>query len=378
MSLNFKSFSQIIADQVAAIQSASKALVDFAIGSILRSMAEGNAGVVLWLQGLILRLLATTRAATSSGADLDSWFADYGFTRQQAKAASGPVTFSRATPTMQAVVLVGANVEIADASITFTVTVDTTNPNYNAGFNGYVLAPDTASIDVPVQAVQAGVQGNVAANTINTIATPIIGVDSVNNSAPFTNGADKEDDTSARASFVLYLAALAKANKAAIQFAILKTQGVASYSLTENKDSLGNDKLGYFYAVIDNGSNGTIPSDLIDSTRDNVDAVRGLTIRFEIFGRTIVTANVVAQIIVDSHYNSALLISGAITALQNYINTLPVGIPLRYTRIAQVIYNSSPGITDVTAVTLNGSTSDLTVTNLQAVKAGTVSVGLVP
>jgi hypothetical protein len=67
-------------------------------------MVEANAGVVLWLQGLILQLLAATRAATSSGADLDTLD---GRLRPHAAgrvAATGQVTFSRFTSTLQAVV----------------------------------------------------------------------------------------------------------------------------------------------------------------------------------------------------------------------------------------------------------------------------------
>jgi hypothetical protein len=61
-------------------------------------------------------------------------------------------------------------------------------------------------------------------------------------------------------------------------------------------------------------------------------------------------------------------------ALQNYINTLPLGTSLAYSRLAQVAYDASPGVTNVTAVTLNGGTSDVVATNQQVVKASTVTV----
>ena len=70
MALNIKSFSDIVTQQVTAIQAKSTQLLDFAIGSILRSIVESNSGVILWLQQLIVNLLVITRVSTCSGADL--------------------------------------------------------------------------------------------------------------------------------------------------------------------------------------------------------------------------------------------------------------------------------------------------------------------
>ncbi|MFX8028091.1 baseplate J/gp47 family protein, partial [Acinetobacter baumannii] len=108
-----------------------KVLVDLTVGSVLRAIVEANAAVVVWLEGLLLQVLAITRAATSSGADLDSWVADFGVTRLPAVAATGIVTFSRFTTTQQVLVPVGATVQTADGTQQFTVTIDTTNPAYN-------------------------------------------------------------------------------------------------------------------------------------------------------------------------------------------------------------------------------------------------------
>src|SRR5574340_54700 len=101
-------FSTIVRTIVTAIQGGARTLVDLTVGSILRAVVEANAAVVLWLQGLILQLLATTRAATSNGSDLDTWVADCGLTRLPAVAETGQVSVSRFTATQQAVVPRGA------------------------------------------------------------------------------------------------------------------------------------------------------------------------------------------------------------------------------------------------------------------------------
>lgn len=141
MAITTQDFVTIVRNQVTAIQGAASSLVDMTVGSILRAVVEANAAVVLWLQGLILQLLATTRAATSSGADLDSWVADYGVTRLAGVAATGQVTFSRFTATQQAEIPVGSSVQTADGSQVFTVTADTTNPAYSARSGAWCRRP---------------------------------------------------------------------------------------------------------------------------------------------------------------------------------------------------------------------------------------------
>ena len=57
--------------------------------------------------------------------------ADFGLTRLPAVAATGQVTFSRFTNTLQAVVPFGSLVQTADGSQKFTVVTDATNSGYN-------------------------------------------------------------------------------------------------------------------------------------------------------------------------------------------------------------------------------------------------------
>ena len=76
----------------AAVEASATQLLDLTVGSTLRAVLEANASIGLWMQWLILQVLRTTRAATSNGADLDSWMADLTLTRLPAVAATGTVT----------------------------------------------------------------------------------------------------------------------------------------------------------------------------------------------------------------------------------------------------------------------------------------------
>src|SRR5690242_21764185 len=98
MQLSLRTFNTLVESMAAAVQSAASQLLDLTVGSTLRAVLEANASIVLWMQWLILQVLQSTRASTSTGADLDSWMADFTLTRLPAAPATGAVTFSRFTP----------------------------------------------------------------------------------------------------------------------------------------------------------------------------------------------------------------------------------------------------------------------------------------
>ncbi len=156
MNLSLKSFNQLVEDMGAALQSSATALVDVSVGSVIRAIFEANASVVLWLQWLILQVLQTTRAATSTGPDLDSWMLDYGLTRLPASPASGTVTFSRFANSLAALIPVGAMVKTSDGSLSFSVTEDTTLSTWQSSPAGYVIPSGVSSADVPSPARRAG------------------------------------------------------------------------------------------------------------------------------------------------------------------------------------------------------------------------------
>ncbi|HHH0281452.1 TPA: baseplate J/gp47 family protein [Yersinia enterocolitica] len=372
-SLNIKSFTDLVSDQVTAMQAKASGLVDLSIGSLLRALAESNAGIAQWIQQLIVTLLVTTRASTSSGADLDSWMADFGFLRLSAVQASGNVTFSRFTATNQALILVGVEVTTTDGTQAFTVIADATNANYDPVFSGYVMSPGIAAISVPVMANTAGLAGNAQAGTIAVISGSIQFVDTVTNPVTFSNGENAESDQAFRARFVLWIASLSKATKEAIGYAITSMQNGVTYTLTENYAYNGTPQPGYFYAVVDDGS-GSPSSAFISSAYNAIDAVRGFTVTFGVFGPELVTANVSMVLTTDPTGSHTDIVSLVTLALQDFIAGLSLGQLLPFTQLATIAYGASPLVTNVSSVTLNGSTSDLAASAKQVIRTGTIMV----
>lgn len=371
MAINQLDFATLVANQITAIQGVCNKILDFAIGAIMRSLIESNAALGIWLQQLILNVLATTRAGTSSGSDLDSWMADFGLTRLPAIAATGTVTFSRFTPTLQATIPVGTQLVSSDGSETFTVT--SAGAGYNATVGGYVLAAGQASMDVAVAAVTPGSGGNVAAGALNTLVSPIAGVDTVSNALSFGNGEDAESDDAFRSRFQAFIAGLSKATKTAIGYAVASVQSGVIYSIVENQDYNGAIDNGYFYVVADDGS-GNPPQSFLTNVANAVDAVRPIGSRFGVFGPTMETATITLTLAAAAGYTHDSVANTVQAALQAYINGLQLGQSLSYTRLLQVAYDASAGVANITGYTINGGTTDLTASAQQVIRAGTITI----
>lgn len=379
MSVNTLSFEQLVQNEIAAVQAALPNSFIFGIGSIVRALVDADCTNALWLESFIQYVQSITRLATSQGTDVDSYLADFGLTRLPATYASGAVTFARYTPLQQAVVPVDAQVSSSDGTVSFIVYADANNSNYNPSLDGYVLAPNVASISVPVKATTAGTIGNVIANAITVINSSIPGVDTVTNPVPFNNGFDSQSDAAARAYFVAYLNSLSRANQDGIAFAIVNadTSIAIEYNLVENTNyTTGDQQLGYFYAVIDDGT-GSPSSNLLQTITSAINAYRGLAIQFGVFAVTVLDATISATIVVPQGTNSGLqtqLHNDIINGLYAYADQLGIGSTMYYSRIIQIIYDvimqDAPGLINqinVTSVLLNSGTSDLVATAKQSI-----------
>ena len=371
--LTTKSFTALVSDMATAIQGRAVALLDFTTGSILLAVSEAYASVVVWLESLILLLLQTTRLSSSSAGDVDTFLADFGQERIQGAAATGQVTFARFTDTAQAVIPLGYLVQTTDGTQQFKVIADTTQSAYSTSLGAYVIPSGTPSASVTVQAVAAGSSGNVAANSITVLAQALTYVDTVTNASPFTSGQDAQTDAEARTGFVNFIGSLSKATKEAIINAVESLQVGVTCVLTENYAYNGTYQPGYFYAVVDDGS-GAPGSTFLSSAANAIDAVRGFTISYGVFAPVTETANVAMSATVAAGYDAVATKALAQTAVTAYIASLALGQTLYYTRLYQVAFDASPGITDITGLTINSGTSDLTATAQQRVIVGTVTV----
>lgn len=368
MALNTQSFTALVQQQVAAIQGACSTALNFGRGSLEFARARAVAGVSMWLQALILQFLAATRLSTATGSDVDSFVADFGLIREGAIPATGQVTFARFSSSSTAYIPVGTQVQTADGTQPFLVIADTTQAAFNQSTDTYIIPSGTASITATVQAMNAGVQGNVNANTVNVLSGAIPGVDTVNNAAPFADGIDQEGDSALKTRFSLFISSLKEGTKSAVASALANLQLGLQYNLTENFNYAGAAQPGYFYVVINPGT-----SDDISAAYAAIDAIRPLSITFGVYAATQQTATVSMTATAAAGYTHAQIAAAITTAIQNFIAAIPLGQPLYWSQLYAIAY-SVPGAQEITAMLLNGGTADMTATNQQVIVPGTVTV----
>ncbi len=383
MLLTLQTMATLLSNMAAAAQGAIPgAILNFNTGGVLAAINEAVASVMLWLQWQLVLLWLKIRAATATGADLDSWMADFGVVREPAVAATGDVTFSRFTFSSSASVPVGATVLTGDLSQGFAVTADPTNPFWATAANGYLIPAGTQDATLPVQAATAGPGGNVSAGAVSLAGTALSGVDTVTNGSAFTNGAAAETDAALRARFVVFVNTRSLATPAAVVSAIIDVQSNLTYALFENLGSDGAVQPGNFVVVLDDGS-GTPPSTVLDAVSAAIAGVRPVGSTWAVV-RPVVTAASIAVTVAPPAGTATASIAVAIeTAVAAYVDTLPINNPAAGTTAAATLFpaqisavaaSASPVGTTITGVTVNGGTANVVPAGMGAVRCSGVTV----
>ena len=96
---------------------------------------------------------------------------------------------------------------------------------------------------------------------------------------------------------------------------------------------------------------------------------------FAVNGPTVLAANIALTLTIVEGSSSATAITAVNSAITAFVNGLPVGNSLSYTRLAQLAYDSSPAVTNVTGLTLQGGTADLDAAPDTVIKIGSLAIG---
>lgn len=369
-----RSFSSIVSMIAAGVQGRAGKVLDYSVGSTLRAIAEGHAGVALWMQALVLKLLQTTRASTSTGADLDSFCADFGLTRLPASPATGLIQFSRLTPSASTPFIpVGATVRSFDGSQSYAVVADVANPLYSAAQGGYIVPAMVSYIEVPVRALTNGSDGNAKAGAITQITSPIVGIDAAINAGDFANGSDGESDEALRQRFVWFIGSLSKSTTSAIQYAIASLQAGAVCTIIEHYAPDMTSRPGYLTVTVDDGS-GAPPADLIDKAAMAVGAVRAAGVEWGVFTPALLYVDIVITFDAVPGYDKNTSIALMAAAITSYIGSMSLGESLYYTKLVQVAISSSAGVRNITSLRINNTPADIVITPRQRIAFNNLTV----
>lgn len=372
MAIKWLGLSDFLAQQAAAVQASANAAVDFSQGSVMRALAQSCAGVALWLQSEVIQALQRTRLSTSAGPDVDSFLADWGLGRTQAIAAVGSVTFSRFTALNQAIIPVGTVVSTGPGGQRYAVQPDPGNVYYSSASAAYILPAGGISITVPVEALTPGLSGNALPGTVTSFVTVVPGVDQVTNAQAMVGGDGSSSDVQARSMFSDYIRGLPRGTPAAIGYAVRTISPNASFSIAENTDTSGAYRPGYFVVTVDDGS-GDPPQTLLNAVATQVQAYRAIGTFAVVTPPIVTTAVIVMSIAVDTGTDANAAIATVIKAVTAYINSLGVGVVLPFLKVAQIAFDSSPHITSVQHLSINGDVFDIDPGKFGVVKVGTIS-----
>ncbi len=125
---------------------------------------------------------------TAEGDELELHGSQRGIARKEAVRAVGEITFTRYIPISFDLPVPKGTVCAApgEEAVEYETTADV------------VLLAGEVSVTAPARAVEPGEKGNAAESAVNTLVTPVEGIQYASNRVPFTGGTDREGDEAYR------------------------------------------------------------------------------------------------------------------------------------------------------------------------------------
>lgn len=308
---------------------------------------------------------------SAHGVYLDNKCQDYGTSRHLAQPSQGQVVFSGVKGT---VIPVGTVLLAPDFGVRFFTTLEAT-----IGDDG------TCTVDVQSETFGAG--GNVPENAVNKMAKPIAGIASVNNTAAFDGGMDRESDGSLR-----YRTQQKNANPATsgnkqcyINWA-MEVQGVGAVKVFSKKDmlDLGMDtsKNNVKVSIID-GNKEPASSELLQKVKDHIDPTDGRGDGQAPVGATVAVTTASGKR-VDISAKVDLGTKGDLQAvktefektIKEFLHEIAYDGKTKNISVALIGFRllQTAGVVDYTELTLNGGTSPIAIGIEEVLQLGTINL----
>jgi uncharacterized phage protein gp47/JayE len=354
--------ARLLADTNAGIDPNDPAYADTVPGSI---WDDFNGALTLEVDRVYDRfneVVAAAIPASTSGIFADAWALSLGLERKAATPAAGVVTFTGPNGTA-----IAPGTQVA----TVTTALDTDPATYAVDVGGTISG---TSIDLAVTAVDQGSPGNVPANTVTVLDTPITGV-TVTNADAMTGGSDVETDEALVVRLVRKLSGAGGAGNLDdyINWG-LNWPGVGFVTAQPNTPSLG-----HVTVVITDVNNDPAPTSMVNALQAFLDpsaspaqgegeAPVGATVH--VSTPTSFAVAVVSDVTLDPGYtfdgdSGSIAVRAAIEeSVGRYINRLPAGGDVIHNKALAAIIDVV-GVADVVTLTLNGSGTNVAVSGTQ-------------
>lgn len=367
-----KDFTSIAAGLINVVRATTNKVTDFNRGSVIRTMLEATAAEI---EELYLQMYLGIKEAIPV-----SVFTTFGFNRQAAESAGGTIRFSTGGSLASSVIPIplGTVARVPGTSLTYATTVASS------------IAIGNSYVDVLVAAQASGLAGNVGADLITELVTPVAGVASVTNPSPFVNGRDIETDDERRVRFQGYIASLARGTKAAITYGaktVTLTDGfgtvteyVAHANVIEPWVADSAQPISLVRVYIHNGASATSGTlvtrcqQVIDGYYDGGTAVPGWKaagVQCIVSAASDQAVNVTGTVTIAGGYSSVDVLAACTNAVKDYLQGMAVGEDVRLSELVAIIRRDVEGAFNVT---LSAPTGDVAVADNAKAISGTVTL----
>ena len=355
-SFKLKLFSETLQDIKAYIIANQDKITDFNDGSVITTLVEAFSEEIAQIYNRV-----------------DSGFKKYliqlalsvfDFQQKEGLPASVGLTFSRTISTPDPVSIPAGTIVSDSAGIYFETTA-----------GGTIPANQTDSNLIQAQAQNNGLEGNVPADTITIITTPVPGVDTVTNPNPSTGGQDDETDFEYATRFSEFLLGLGGTSNYGIITEAKKVDGVRSASTIDHSPPLSG--LYHLSLYIDDGT-GSASTDLVDAVKSRIygdgtatnPGKKGGGITMRILAPTKIATDVTIEVEDSGIIAFETVENNVKLAITNYMNSLLIGEEfVLYKMIAAVM-----AVRGVNDVVVTAPLANITPGTDSIIRAGTITV----
>lgn len=306
-------------------------------------------------------------AGTTFGPYLDLRCAERGVTRKAAIKAVGQVKFTGVAGTV-----IPQGLRIGTLADTFHGTSSIIFETLDAAIvdsSGYVM--------VSASAVEGGSRGNVPSGAISLMVTPIVGITSVTNTAPMTNGADVEkDDSLLNRYYAKVRSPGTSGNKADYLNWALDVAGVGAAQVLPLWQGPGTVKV-----VIIGTDNRSASASIVAAVQQYIYPAPPLVGKAPI--GAVVTVEAASEVAIGIQAVITLNGSRTLTQVKNdfvaavraYLSELAFSSDpaVRYVRIGSLLLDT-PGVQDYENLQINGGSANVTINDGQVAVIGAVAL----
>lgn len=328
----FKTFQDILKDLFENVGQGGK-ITDFNVGSVLRTILEAVAAIVEEVWYKLQFFVSLFFLDTSQGEWVDRRLKDFGMERKEGGRAYGLIAIGRETPSPISILISSG-----------TIFQDETGKLQYTTQDDVILNIGSISVDVKVEAVDAGTAYNLPTDTIlKQSGIAISGIEWAKIKL-MGGGEDIESDADYKNRVPEYFDSLSRGTAPAIRYAASRVSGVVSVTLKENVPSKG-----WFTIYIDDGS-GVANNTLLQTVRAVLEDYRAFTIQYIVDTAKLTDFTTTLQVIAKTDANADSVKTAVQVAIINYVNALEMGIPVY---LADLIYlaRNVGGVENVRVIT---------------------------